>query len=156
MKLLTSGFNYESNISIRRTNQKFPYRRRSKGFITSTSWGTSASWRPPSDWPTSSPCQPHYRCTVYRHGKISLQTQWEGAKWRKRSRSVYLLYLLFVQCLTKVVVCSCLFQMKNLQAGCFFFSFSDDCAYLFFLCKRHECQRWQRLLLQYWQELLVV
>lgn len=40
--------------------------------LTSTSWGTSAS-RCPCYWPTSSPCQAKYSCTVYRHRKISLQ-----------------------------------------------------------------------------------
>lgn len=40
--------------------------------LTSTSWGTSAS-RCPCYWPTSSPCQAKYSCTVHRHRKISLQ-----------------------------------------------------------------------------------
>lgn len=54
--------------------------------LTSTPWGTSASWC--SYYGTaSSACQPKYCHTVYRHGKISLQIQTGGVRgWGTKSQ----------------------------------------------------------------------
>lgn len=121
--------------------------------LTSTSWGTSASWCP-CYWPTPSTCQSKYSCTVYRHGKISLQIQKREGRSGGRgqtagSQLAYSICSVFGSVTKKVLYAPCkksqstdelawghltIFLVLLLETW-----WNDMYSYLFFLCKRHKC-----------------